>query len=344
MSSLCRIGAAFAVSVPLMILPLVSSARPDEGSVAARVAQERFTWTRAQSWGRGAWQESWTPDHIPLAITPVVGPEGRLWMVGGLGVWSSADGLRWDRASDRRSWGERYGATTVFFRNELWALGGEENRVKRRDVFHSPDGAGWTRAPAPPWSPRRWHTATVFRDRVWVIGGSDSASRNDVWETADGASWRLVTANAPWEARGGHATVVWRDRLCIVGGTDGSRVMTDVWCSPDGRAWSRLTSAGWTPRIYPGVLVFRDRLWVFGGSADRVSGDSTWLNDVRVSDDGSRWLEHSRHAPWSRRAAQYAVVFGDRIWIFGGKGIEATGRGGFADDVWTLGAGATEHK
>ena len=88
--------------------------------------------------------------------------------------------------------------------------------------------------------------------------------------------------------------------------------------------------------MFPGVQVFDGRLWVFGGSSEGVGDDSAWLNDVRVSDDGATWTEQTAHAPWSRRAPEYSVVFGDRLWIFGGKGIESTGRGGFADDVWSL--------
>jgi hypothetical protein len=312
-------------------------------SAAARIpashesAQQRsYEWTRVRPAGSGSWQESWSLGTVPLALTPIVGPDRALWMVGGRGVWRSANGVHWTRATDRPPWGDRHGATAVFFRGELWALGGEENRVKQRDVYHSKDGSRWTRGPDAPWSARRWHTATVFHDQLWILGGSDSSDRNDVWVTSDGASWRLVAEHSPWRPRRAHATVVWRDQLCVLGGSSGDRVLTDVWCSRDGRAWSKLAEGGWSARLFPGVLVFDDRLWVFGGSAAGASGNATWLNDVRVSDDGAQWTEQSRHAPWSPRSPEYSVVFEDRLWIFGGKGIEANGRGGFATDVWAL--------
>lgn len=79
------------------------------------------------------------------------------------------------------------------------------------------------------------------------------------------------------------------------------------------------------------------KLWIFGGSAAGVAGDETWLNDVWTISPGKRWVRENPHAPWSRRAPQYSVVFKDRIWLYGGKGIEANGRGGFADDMWSFG-------
>jgi len=285
----------------------------------------------------GAWQESWTAGHVPLALRPSLGPKGRLWMVGGRGVWSSSDGFTWDRATARLPWGDRYGAVIVFFRGELWALGGEEQQIKTNEVYHSPDGERWIEARQPPWSPRRWHGAAVFQDRLWLLGGTDSESRNDVWETADGANWRRVTSAAGWPPRGGHAVVVWRAQLCLIGGGESARPLLDVWCSRDGARWSEVIGrAPWSPRVFPGIAVFDGKLWVFGGSDTRASGDASWLNDVWATGDGTRWKQESAHAPWSARAPEYSVVFAGKLWIYGGKGIEARGRGGFADDVWTL--------
>ena len=294
-------------------------------------------WTRVLPPGSGAWQESWTPGKVPLALKPLAGPGDRLWMIGGRGVWSSSDGLRWERVEGRLPWGDRYGAVPVYFKNRLWVLGGEENGLKRNEVYHSSDGARWLAAARPPWSPRRWHTAIVFRNRLWVLGGTDSEDRNDVWFSSDGESWRRATARAPWPARGRHEALVWRDRLCVIGGGDFSRPRRDFWCSLDGVSWSAVTlQAEWPSRILPGVAVLGGRLWIFGGSAPGRTGDASWMNDVWVSSDGSRWSETRFQELWSPRAAEYSTVWRDRIWVFGGKGIEATGRGGFADDVWTF--------
>jgi hypothetical protein len=299
-----------------------------------------LAWTRVLPWASGAFQESWTAGRVPLAIKPLVGPGSRLWMVGGRGVWKSVDGIDWKRTTDRLPWGERYGAATEFFRGELWSTGGEVDRVRRNDVYRSRDGITWTRAAAPPWSPRRAHTLTVFDDKLWVIGGSDTGNHADVWESGDGTTWKRATASAPWGARGNHATIAWRNRLCVIGGSNEGTVFADIWCSPDGREWTRIDANAWPPRVRPGVVVFDDRLWLLGGSAANVEGDAAWLNDIWTSTDGVRWTKEPQPAPWSRRAPEYSVVYRDKLWIFGGKGIEATGRGGFADDVWAFAAAA----
>jgi leucine-zipper-like transcriptional regulator 1 len=294
-------------------------------------------WGQALPPGSGAFQETWAPGKFPLALKPVPGPGNRLWMVGGRGVWSSADGLSWERATAELPWGDRAGGVTVFFRGELWTLGGEERGVKNNEVFHSPDGTQWTAAPSPPWSPRRWHSAIVYRDKLWVLGGLDTRTRSDVWQTADGVTWRQVSVQAPWSPRAGHVALVWRQQLCVVGGGLGSQGLNDVWCSSDGVSWSRLTGrAGWSARAFPGVAVLDDRLWVFGGSAAGVAGNAAWLNDVWTSRDGVRWERHAEPAPWSPRAPEYNAVFLGRLWVFGGKGLSASGAGGFADDTWTL--------
>ena len=297
-----------------------------------------YKWRQELPFGSGAWQESWIEGRTPLALVPVAGPDARAWMVGGRGVWSSRDGIVWQRVAAALPWGDRYGAVPAYFRGELWAIGGEESGVKRNDVYHSRDGVTWKKSATPPFSARRWHSATMFRDRLWVMGGgSASGNLNDVWSTADGEQWRLETSHAPWAARGRHAAVVWRDRLCIVGGGEFTGAHTDVWCATDGRTWNRIIEkAPWSQRILPGVAVLDDQLWVFGGSEVGRAGDASWLGDVWRSADGVTWERAAARAPWSSRSAMYNVVFRDRLWVYGGKGIEANGRGGFADDVWTL--------
>ena len=319
-------------------LPLLVGVLPLSASVSVPPTEAAYVWTRIRGWGAGTFQESWREGTVPLAVKPLVGPQGKLWMIGGRGVWSSRDGISWARNAARLPWGDRYGGEASLFRGALWVAGGEENRVLRNDVHASRDGVHWQRLPSPPWSARRGHTLTAFDNRLLVIGGSDSRRRSDVWESEDGARWRRVTAGAEWPPRSGHTTVVWGNLICIVGGTDGPKVLADIWCSKDGRTWSQLNAGVIPARMAPGVLTFEGKIWVFGGSAAGVAGDNTWLNDVWTLSPGKQWALETAHAPWSRRAPQYLAVFRERVWLYGGKGIEANGNGGFADDVWTFGS------
>jgi hypothetical protein len=303
-------------------------------AAAVALLPSRSEWQRVRPWGSGSWQESWTVGTVPLALQPVVGPDDKLWMIGGRGVWRSANGTDWERVASKLPWGDRYGAATVSFRGKLWVIGGEERPAMKNDVFHSRDGSTWTRAATPPWSARRSHSVAVFRDRLWIIGGSDSVERDDVWESSDGQTWRRAVEHAPWGRRADNATIVWKNQLCILGRGPVSRPAAEIWCSPNGQSWTQLAAnPGWEPRRGPGLAVFNERILLFGGSSDARVGDDCWLNDVWSSSDGKTWTREP-DAPWSRRSAQYSAVFKNRLWIFGGKGIEAGGRGGFADDVW----------
>ena len=53
---------------------------------------------------------------------------------------------------------------------------------------------------------------------------------------------------------------------------------------------------------------------------------------------GADWTLATAHAPWTPRAAEHCVVFRGKLWLFGGKGIEEDGRGGYASDVWCMAA------
>lgn len=97
----------------LAVLMLFAPVLPGSGT---------YRWVRALPMGSGAWQDHWIPDRFPMALMPSPGPAGRLWMVGGLGVWSSANGRGWVRESAELPWGERHGAVTVHFRGELWSF------------------------------------------------------------------------------------------------------------------------------------------------------------------------------------------------------------------------------
>ena len=99
-----------------------------------------------------------------------------------------------------------------------------------------------------------------------------------------GYSWRQVTTNAGFPARSYPLVLVFQNRLWVIGGFDqNGDLLTDVWSSPDGIAWTRATNtlpvAAAGTRL-PGV-VFGGRMWIF----DHVTNTT----DVYASTDGVTW-------------------------------------------------------
>ena len=81
------------------------------------------------------------------------------------------------------------------------------------------------------------------------------------------------------------------------------------------------------------MVVFRNKLWIIGGAPSSGRPDQTptgALNDVWSSPDGVSWMQDVKNAPWSPREAANAVVFDDKIWVFGGRGYS---------DIWSTSDG-----
>jgi hypothetical protein len=120
--------------------------------------------------------------------------DGKLWVLGGRrdieswwetdfnDVWSTVDGVRWQRATGGAPWSKRYGASTLPWRGRLWLMGGTRFQ-RNNEVWSSADGSTWSFEGRAAWSPRFGLASAVFRDRVWVLGGKEGGGRfrNDVW-------------------------------------------------------------------------------------------------------------------------------------------------------------------
>ncbi|MBI3944520.1 MAG: galactose oxidase [Armatimonadetes bacterium] len=131
----------------------------------------------------------------PRACHAAVVFNGRIWVFGGWSylspdhscyndVWSSADGVHWDRMSEHAPWPPRFWFSAATYRNRIWVLGGFSKDPHRNwgDVWYTEDGAHWTELKADAvWKPRHEHSAFVFQDKLWVAGGHAQPLANDVW-------------------------------------------------------------------------------------------------------------------------------------------------------------------
>ncbi|MCE5229285.1 hypothetical protein LLG95_06770 [bacterium] len=111
-----------------------------------------------------------------------------------------------------------------------------------------------------------------------------------------------------------------------------------IWRSLDGRAWDRISdNPPFGKRYGHCLLVFNNRLWLLGGSKDVYISDYQPQNDVWYTDDGIKWTRALEHAPWSARFDHAAIVFNNKMWIFGGskaKGVGSKRQDNVLNDVW----------
>jgi len=118
--------------------------------------------------------------------------KGRMWILGGgtydtpktprrfyNDVWSSTDGVKWERHVESASWSPRQYHEVAVFDGKMWVLEGW-NKANRNDVHYSADGVTWRELPGTPWTPR--HAASVFvhADALWMVAGNNMFP--DVWK------------------------------------------------------------------------------------------------------------------------------------------------------------------
>jgi hypothetical protein len=277
----------------------------------------------------------------------------RLWIFGGWfnsfespprDVWNSANGRTWSRVTAEAPWLHSDLPMTIAFKKRMWMMGGWYNgrlpgHSASNAVWSSADGASWKKVTEKAeWSPRLASAIVEFHGRIWILGGTEDyyfgdrrSLKNDVWSSADGRTWTLATAAAGWAPRAYHQAVVHDDKIWIFGGGNyvpAYQAFNDVWSSPDGIAWTRVTSAAaWAPRLWFSAVTYRGHMWILGGWS-RVP-EQNW-GDVWYSRDGLTWTRLTADAMWKPRHESSAFVFKDRIWVAGGHAKP------LSSEVWSL--------
>lgn len=200
--------------------------------------------------------------------------QGKMWKMGGSNaayasneVWSSTDGVNWQKHPNAPWIGRGAGAIQVF-KNKIWVTGGKAfNGTLLNDIW-SFDGQTWKSEGNAAWEPRLDHRTVEFRGRYYLIGGLTAIKlMNDVWVTDDGVNFTKLH-NAPFKERHWFQLEVYRDRLFMVAGeTYGPfSQLCDVWYY-DGTAWKQLKSeVSFRQRHGFGLRVYNDELILLGGS------------------------------------------------------------------------------
>jgi hypothetical protein len=94
-------------------------------------------------------------------------------------VWSSADGIRWERHTAAAPWAPRQYHDVAVFDNRLWVLEGYA-KANRNDVWHSADGVTWHEVKNTPWNTRHAASVFVFAKALWMVAGNNM--EKDVWK------------------------------------------------------------------------------------------------------------------------------------------------------------------
>lgn len=118
----------------------------------------------------------------------------RIWILGGGNyvpeyhakndVWSSADGIHWEQATDQAPWSPRLWFSALTYREHMWVLGGWSNNPSKNwgDTWYSPDGKSWKQLETEHnWKARHEHSSYVFKDQIYVAGGHAQPLSSEVW-------------------------------------------------------------------------------------------------------------------------------------------------------------------
>ncbi len=143
----------------------------------------------------------WTKvaDKMPWAPRGMIGGsvvfQNRIWILGGgtydtpttpkrifyNDVWSSADGVKWNRVAATAPWKPRQYHDVAVFDDRMWVMEGYHgDGGNKNDVWHSSDGVNWTEVPGTPWAARHAASVFVYNNALWMVTGNNMTS--DVWK------------------------------------------------------------------------------------------------------------------------------------------------------------------
>lgn len=107
-------------------------------------------------------------------------------------VWTSTDGVNWERVTAAAPWQPRLWFSAVAYRDRIWVLGGWSNNPSTNwgDVWYSKDGKTWHELESDViWKARHEHSAYVFEDKLWIAGGHARPLNSEVWSLHVPAGW-----------------------------------------------------------------------------------------------------------------------------------------------------------
>jgi hypothetical protein len=128
---------------------------------------------------------------------------GKLWLFGGAGdwntsspyyyndVWSSTDGINWEREIENAAFPGRYWFSSHVYDNKIWILGGynyynelagDAYKGNLNDIWYSENGVDWHQLETDTWPQRHAALSWVDGQNLYISSGADGYFLlNDVW-------------------------------------------------------------------------------------------------------------------------------------------------------------------
>ncbi|MDA0376018.1 MAG: DUF4215 domain-containing protein [bacterium] len=220
------------------------------------------------------------------------------WIIGGTDysgaprrtrdVWSSADGVIWQKHSnvlpteiDRH--------TSVVFQNKMWILGGSQGDTSASDaIYVSDNGTVWTQLATLPVGLSHAE-AVVYKDAIILLGGSleDGSVSNKVWKSIDGITWTEVGSDAlAGKDFSNRSAAVFNNAIWIVGNKSNDEPTT-YYSEDSGETW--MAGPMPTTNVFGGtdLVVFDDALWLVGGYDNATPSQADIVQYLIVTPRGS---------------------------------------------------------
>jgi N-acetylneuraminic acid mutarotase len=298
----------------------------------------------------------------------IVAFKDKLWILGGKDgvgtnneVWSSSDGLIWERVTDSAGWDPRYNFGLVVFFNQLWVIGGDDGTgTKFNDAWRSSDGETWTEASmVTPFPARDNFACYLYGSKIHVVAGEETGgvATNAVYRAEfDGnntLTWSTTTTLPAGDCalRSGCRAVVNNGKVYLFGGRDGTTESQDTFVSDDGITFSDESLTFGTPpdaRYNHTMISKESKVWLLGGHGDSaIKFNDIWSLDPSLP--APEWTLLTASAVFSERDLSAGAVFDNKIYINSGRDASddpiqdlyasSTGAGSkktvFIDDVMT---------
>jgi hypothetical protein len=274
--------------------------------------------------------------------------DGRLWIIGGVradgnfyhDVWSSADGIAWERELDSLPIAYDGVYRAAVLDTTLWILVMENGAAGQIPIcYSSSDGRHWRRAGGPGGpAPQSGMDFVAFAGNLWIVGG---APEGGIFSSPDGTNWARPVMPDTFKVGVDPGTVIDRYGLWIIGGgepTD-SLFSRQVWLTVDGHNWIPNTNTtDLMPRSGQRLVSTGNAFYSIGGTwVHRLAEGGVEVHDltdqVWTSPNGTNWDLFDSHAPFGKRFYPAIAWFRGKVWCIGGM---STPTGSPLADIWSM--------